>query len=409
MPGPVHPQERALCCTALVEHDGGAARAALTLQAVVRQVDEGVSHDDAGRRDALLPLALAAMEAALRRLPDTLGCAEMRREGKFAYHVRSPRRLSPCHPMAARCLAHTDRRASGCALSMLAGLVLQARPAQTLTCAQRARAQAVGHAVEVLLCLGACKIAPPAARALLSTLAKLFAMAHAPGSALCAELRVRRIGVRQPRRPSTARRVHANKPVCVRLWCLTWRSRNAFRTPCLFEQTVPESLKPGEKPNIRRAAGGARRRVHRLGSGPAVFGCGPPRGWLCAAGRAGTIRCRPAAARPAPVARARARAGAAAPLAARRHHPRVRFPIRPAGEQRLYSLCASCWRGARPGVNGLLCAAGRLRPARSARRPQGVQGARAGMRGPGAVCCRGAAQAGRWSLEPATCAPPSCA
>jgi len=32
MPGPVHPQERALCCIALIEHDGGSARAALTLQ-----------------------------------------------------------------------------------------------------------------------------------------------------------------------------------------------------------------------------------------------------------------------------------------------------------------------------------------------------------------------------------------
>jgi hypothetical protein len=35
------------------------------------------------------------MEAGLRRLPDALGCAEMRREGKVAYHVRSPWRLSP--------------------------------------------------------------------------------------------------------------------------------------------------------------------------------------------------------------------------------------------------------------------------------------------------------------------------
>jgi len=35
------------------------------------------------------------MEAGLRRLPDALGCAEMRREGKFAYHVRFPRRLCP--------------------------------------------------------------------------------------------------------------------------------------------------------------------------------------------------------------------------------------------------------------------------------------------------------------------------
>ncbi len=67
----------------------------LTLHAVIHQVDEGVSHDDAKRRDALLPLALAAMEAGLRRLPDALGCAQMRHEGKVAYHVRSPRRLSP--------------------------------------------------------------------------------------------------------------------------------------------------------------------------------------------------------------------------------------------------------------------------------------------------------------------------
>jgi len=262
--------------------------------------------------------------------------------------------------------------------------------------------------VEVLLCLGACKVAPPAARALLSTLAKLLAMAHAPGSALCAELRVRRMSVRRSRWPVAARRVHANKTVCESSWCLTWRSLGASRTPCLCVRMAPASLYPARKPDIRRAAGGAGRRVHRLGSGPAVLGCVPPRDWLCAAGRAGTIRCRPAAARPAPAARARACAGAAAPFAARRHHPRVRLPFRPAGEQRLYSLCASCWHGARPGVNGLLCAAGRLRPARSARWPQGVQGARASVRGPGAVCCRGAAQAGRPSLDPAMCAAPSC-
>ena len=68
--------------------------------------------------------------------------------------------------------------------------------------------------MEVLLCLGACEVVPPAAWALLSTLAKLFAMAHAPGSALCAELQVRCIG---GRRPTAARCVRAKDPVCVKL------------------------------------------------------------------------------------------------------------------------------------------------------------------------------------------------
>ncbi len=84
----------------------------------------------------------------------------------------------------------------------------------------------MGHAVEVLLCLGACKAAPPAARALLSTLAKLFAMAHAPGSALCAELRVRRVRARRPWRPAGACSAHANKS-------------------CVCQLVVPVAEKPG--------------------------------------------------------------------------------------------------------------------------------------------------------------------
>ncbi len=105
-----------MCCTALIEHDCGSARAALTLQAVARQVGDGLSHDDAGRRDALLPLALAAMEAGLRRMPDALGCAEMRASGRVAFHVRplwhlvpdipwlrgDLRALAPAHPVACK-------------------------------------------------------------------------------------------------------------------------------------------------------------------------------------------------------------------------------------------------------------------------------------------------------------------
>jgi hypothetical protein len=98
MPGPAHLGERALCCTALIEHDGRSARAALNLQAVARQVGDGLSHDDAERRDALLPLALAAMEAGLRRMPDALGCAEMRASGRVAFHVRPLRHLVPDIP-----------------------------------------------------------------------------------------------------------------------------------------------------------------------------------------------------------------------------------------------------------------------------------------------------------------------
>ena len=124
-----------------------------------------------------------------------------------------------------------------------------------------------------------------------------------------------------------------------------------------------------------------------------------------------------AAARPAPAARARARAGRAAPFAARRDQRRARLPVRRAGERRpFFSLRGLSLTGLRhtlPGVrcglsaSGPLCAAGCLRPARGARRPRGVQGARAGVRGPGALCRRGAAQAGRRSLEAAMCAAPA--
>ncbi len=146
--------------------------------------------------------------------------------------------------------------------------------------------------MEVLLCLGACEAAPPAARALLSTLAKLLAMAHAPGSALCAELRVRRIGVRRPRRPTAARRVHANKRVRVSSWCLTWRSRDASRTPCLCERTVPESLKPGKKFNVLE---GCRRRWASRASAGLQTCCVRMR-----ASARSAMRCRPSCCRTLP-------------------------------------------------------------------------------------------------------------
>jgi hypothetical protein len=57
-----------------------ATRAALTQQAGA--VQEDVSPDDAKRRDALMPLALAAMEAGLRRAPDALAHA---RDNVFQY------------------------------------------------------------------------------------------------------------------------------------------------------------------------------------------------------------------------------------------------------------------------------------------------------------------------------------
>ncbi len=50
----------------------------------------------------------------------------------------------------------------------------------------------MAHASTVLLAAGSAKAVPPAAKALLATLAKLLAAAHAPGAALRAALLVSR-------------------------------------------------------------------------------------------------------------------------------------------------------------------------------------------------------------------------
>jgi hypothetical protein len=265
--------------------------------------------------------------------------------------------------------------------------------------------QAAGHAVEVLLCLGACKVAPPAAMALLSTLAKLLAMAHAPGSSLCAELRVRRVRARRPQRPTAARRVHANKIPCVSAGgaCRggAWKDARQLR---LYERMAPVSLNPGQ--NL--SCGG---RQEALGVACVAWASGLLRSdaRLRSIGLALPAELLPyAAAQLLPVLlllpeRVRA-------LDLPRHLPL-------SGTTRVsdfladllvsgfsLSMCFLPGMGRGPSVKDLLCAAECLRPARGARRPRGVQGARARMRGPGALCRRGAAQAGRLSLEPAMCA-----
>jgi len=71
-----------------------ATRAALAQQAGAAQED--VSPDDAKRRDALMPLALAAMEAGLRRAPDALAHAQRDNVFQYVFMVRSQVLPCPC-------------------------------------------------------------------------------------------------------------------------------------------------------------------------------------------------------------------------------------------------------------------------------------------------------------------------
>ena len=98
-------------------------------------------------------------------------------------------------------------------------LGLQARPLQTATLDAATSVQALGHAVEVLLAVGSCtavgsgQAVPRAAKALLATLAKLLAAAHAPGSALREWPRVSRADPQRPWQP--VQRAQCMRNVCV--------------------------------------------------------------------------------------------------------------------------------------------------------------------------------------------------
>ncbi len=59
------------------------------------QVRAGAPQEDAERRERLLPAALAAVEAALRRAPDALGVAAKQDAGVSAGKARSRRHLVP--------------------------------------------------------------------------------------------------------------------------------------------------------------------------------------------------------------------------------------------------------------------------------------------------------------------------
>jgi hypothetical protein len=73
-----------------------------------------------------------------------------------------------------------------------------------LTLDAAASAQAVDHAVTLLLATRSAGAAPPAAKALLATLAKLLATAHAPGAPVRAGLSVCRAGSRTAPEASAA-------------------------------------------------------------------------------------------------------------------------------------------------------------------------------------------------------------
>ncbi len=140
------------------------------------QVDESDPLEDAARRHALLPLALAAVEAALRRAPEALGRSD-RHVDECAQQARSRcDRSLPCERLRRGRAPVRGRGPAG-------------RPVVPDAAAS---AQAVANAIELLRATGPVRPVPPAARALLATLAKLLAKTHVPGAAVCTGLTVRR-------------------------------------------------------------------------------------------------------------------------------------------------------------------------------------------------------------------------
>ncbi len=146
----------------------------------------GPLHEHAERGRGLLPLALSAVEAALRRVPDAADDSEANAARVAARQARPGRGFMSAS--SAGCTG--SHAAASLAKQVMRARGRQARPCHPQRC--RRRAQAVGHGVELLTSGGPGCPGPPAARALLATLAKLLAMAHAPGSAMRDGLWVRR-------------------------------------------------------------------------------------------------------------------------------------------------------------------------------------------------------------------------
>jgi len=129
------------------------------------------------------------------------------------------------------------------------------RPQSRSLIGAAASVQAVEHAARMLQAVGASESALPAAKALLTTLAKLFAATCAPCGSRT-ELQVRRQGRRRPQRPGVAHR----QALCCdspseRLPATTHCAGPAGRPHTLrFESAAPERAPAVQR---RRPAGGA--------------------------------------------------------------------------------------------------------------------------------------------------------
>jgi hypothetical protein len=176
-------------CVVQGSHAGGGVQRSLLLA----QVKEPDFHRGARRRQGLLQLALAAMEAALRRAPDALAALDRRAADVYARQARI---------LLSTSSVRTGLHPGSCASGRLCSAATAQGP---LDIDMAASAQAVIHAVDVLLAVGAVQPVPLAAKALLATLAKLLAAAHAPGAALEAGLKVSRIGFRSAAAAAAAR------------------------------------------------------------------------------------------------------------------------------------------------------------------------------------------------------------
>ncbi len=183
------------------------------LTPLLAQLDAEALCEEVEKREGLLAIALPAMEAALRRAPDVLVNADSADVSVVGVRprpglpFRSPGGHAGPLPMQQRggwrsgdvlMQWHQARRAYLC------------RPQSRSLIGAAASAQAVEHAARMLQAAGASESAVPAAKALLTTLAKLFAAPRAP-CAFHTELQVRGRGRRRPQRPGAAR--------CEALYC----------------------------------------------------------------------------------------------------------------------------------------------------------------------------------------------
>ncbi len=263
----------------------------------------------------------------------------------------------------------------------------------------------MAHASKVLLAASSVETVLPAAKALLATMAKLLATAHAPGAVLRAGLLVSRA--------RSFRQLAAARLMRVRRQALCALHGRPLVTGCVQARQealivwVPEVLCPSAD---QRAAGRAlpAELLPHAAAQLLPLLLLPPE---CVRGLGAALLNRHTSTLQVTVFLTEALVSS--PLSGLHLTPTLPFQVTVFLTEALVSPqlfilsflsglhgaavpCAVVWTdralsagAGRPGR------AGRLRPARIARRAARVQGARAGVRGPGALCRGGAAQAGR--------------